>query len=126
MKKLKKLSDFEDGEQRRISEGIEAVASSLGHDTWEANDPTYKYSELEELLGICASCKSLECCSTEFGRVFAKCGYMNIRLHGKDKMVECTNLSPRGQMSIVDMKEIAIYIDVEKEKDIGFIRKKKE
>ena len=50
--KMKKLKDFDDTEQRNIRDELESVAIFMGHDSWESSDPTYKYSELEELLKV--------------------------------------------------------------------------
>ncbi len=120
---MKKYKDLEDKEKRDMSDELDAKALLVGADSWENINPQISKNKLEDLLGICASCTQLEYCETEFGRTYARCGFMEIRLTGKDRMVERTKFSPRGQLSLNDMKEIATYIDVKKEKDVGFIKK---
>lgn len=122
---MKRYKDLGDKEKKDLEGELDSRAILIGHDSWESHNPTFSKSKLENLLGICASCTHLEYCGTEFGRTYAKCGFLDIRLFGNDRMIECTRLSPRGQMSISDMKEIATYIDVEREKDTGFVTKRK-
>lgn len=122
---MRKLKDFDEDEKKNLSDELDSVAALLGHDPWESSSPTFVHNHLQDTLGICASCTHLEYCRTEFGRIYAKCGFMDIRLMGGDRMAECTKFSPRGQLSINEMKEIAIYIDIEKDNNTGFILKKK-
>ena len=71
-------------------------------------------------FGICSDCKYLYAAKTEYGTSIGKCFEMNIMLRGIDNIKECTMYGKKGSMSLDDMKEIAIIIDVNKSR-VGFM-----
>jgi hypothetical protein len=71
-------------------------------------------------FGVCNDCKHLYAAKTEYGTSIGKCFEMNILLRGIDNISECTMYSKKGSMSLDDMKEIAIIIDVNKNR-VGFM-----
>ena len=71
-------------------------------------------------FGICSDCRHLYAAKTEYGTAIGKCFEMNIMLRGIDNIKECTMYGKKGSMSLDDMKEIAIIIDVNKSR-VGFM-----
>ena len=68
--------------------------------------------------GLCSDCNYLITAESEFKILIAKCAELEIKLTSAQPIIKCTKYNKRGQMSLWDMKDIAILID-DKEK-IGF------
>jgi len=115
-----KLSELENEEKRNIENEVSTKASELlGTEDWEA--PSSNSRVLEEQIGLCADCKNLSYCKTEFGSVLAKCETFDIRLNGQNRIKECNCHQKRGQLSLNEMYAIATIIDPAVTKIKGFI-----
>lgn len=115
---MEKFSNLESEEKREMENTLESKASELGFEAWE----TYQGgSLLEDQIGLCSKCKSLNYCKAEFGNVFAKCAEFEFNLTGQNRITECNLFSPKGQLCLNDMFAIAIIIDPPKRKP-GFIK----
>jgi hypothetical protein len=77
-----------------------------------------KFAEMFAELGMCSSCCYLSAVSTKFGNKQARCSEMGISLKPEDPVEVCTTYSKRSILSIHDMKDMAILIDVKRE--MGF------
>lgn len=113
---MNKFIDLEDKTKRKVENELEAEASKLGMDSWESVSGT---SILEDQIGLCAKCKYLNYCKTEFGNMFAVCSEFEFRLSGQNRVIECNEFSPRGSLSLNDMFGIATIIELN-DKKIGF------
>jgi len=116
-KKGKKFSELENDEKRTIENSLEAKASELGLESWENYQE--KGSLLEDQIGLCAGCKSLKYCKTEFGNVFAKCNEFEFNLTGQNRITECNMLTPKGTLSLADMYSLAYMIEPDIKPKIG-------
>ena len=116
-RKVKKLSDFKKGEKERvqqeITEGTHKIAMS--DDTWES--PSEKNAVAD--FGLCTNCKWLRASKTKYGRIYAFCMEWDRALSGVDLIERCNRFDKRGQMSLYDMQQIAVIIEVDKRK-VGF------
>ena len=113
---MKKLIDLEDKTKTKMENELEAEASKLGMDSWESVRGT---SILEDRIGLCAKCKRLNYCRTEFDNIFASCSEFEFKLSGQNRVVECNEFSPRGSLSLIDMFGIATIIELNDRK-VGF------
>jgi len=113
---MKKLSDLPKEEKEAISREIDVLASQYSTDFWDGEVPFGRKIE----MGLCSTCKDLRYTKTQYGTVYAQCERWDKILNGIDLVVECTAFKRQGEMSLYDMKEIAVLIDVEKRK-IGIV-----
>jgi len=116
---MPKFIDLDEFDQEKVGDFLEAKAIVLGMDKWESRSA--RYNALKEVIGICYDCQGLRCYKTEFGNVLALCATFRTRLYGEDRVVECNEHSPRGQMTLRDMENIATLIDSDKSEIKGFI-----
>lgn len=78
--------------------------------------------------GICSGCKSFRCIKREYGEEQVWCDEADmiadkvllIRPSMQDKVTHCDMFYPRGQMSLMEMSQIATFIEVEKGRKAGF------
>lgn len=118
-----KLSDVEKEERTSIEDELTSKSQSLGMDSWESYG-TNAQTGLKALLGMCAVCKNLNYCKTEFGTVHAICGMFEFKLSGKNRIVECNVHQPKNVLTLNEMYAIAYLIDVNEGKPTkGFIGK---
>ena len=108
----KLYSDLKEEEQDKISRVLDVEAEKDYH-TSTKNVPRE--------FGLCATCEEFRFARTEFRVVKAWCRTMRMLLSAKEPIKECSVYTEKGQMSLWDMKAIAIYIDPPKEK-IGFVK----
>lgn len=113
---MKKFVDLENKQKIKIENNLEAEASKLGMDSWE---DTHIVNLLENQIGLCAKCKYLKYCRTEFDNVFAICSEFEFKLSGQNRVIECNQFSPRGSLSLNDMFGIATIIEIHGKK-VGF------
>lgn len=119
---MTKISELESSDREAIEDELESKATELGLDTYDSYSKKGEMKVLSDMIGICASCKSLSYCSTEFGNVFATCGHFEMRLSGQNRITECNCHNQRGVLSLNEMQSIATLIDPDKEPSIkGFI-----
>jgi len=120
----RKFSDIEEEEKKSLENELYSKSQAIGMDAYESYGNDIQ-TGLKALLGMCANCKNLNYCKTEFGTVYAICSQFEYRLTGKNRITECNLHSPMGVLSLSEMYAIAYLIDPNKDKKIeGFISKK--
>jgi len=86
----------------------------------EDYDDSFKHKFISRKnFGICYDCRSLMAYQTQYGRSYGKCFQFDKEMNGNDPVVKCTYYDKKGMLSLDDMKEIAIIIEVDKRK-VGF------
>jgi len=118
---MQKLSDLEKDVRDNIEEELESKATELGMDSYSSYAGGNDLKLLKDFIGICADCKSLQYCKTEFGKVFARCSHYEIGLTGQNRITECTCHDPKGILSLQEMYAMATLIDVDQPSVRGFI-----
>ncbi len=116
---MTKFNDLNEEQRETEEDLLESKANALGLDKWESNAGNYNL--LEDAVGVCAKCKNMKYCKTEFNDVLAYCKSFEIRLSGQNRVVECNEYSPRGSMSLRDMEQMAILINSSEPEIKGFI-----
>ena len=117
----KKLSDLKDDKRSSIQQELNSRSSSLGLDSWDSQAGDVQ-TGLKHILGMCASCKELNYCKSEFGNVYAMCYTFDIRLTGKNRITECNKYTPKNALSLNEMYNIAYLIDGNTNKKVkGFV-----
>lgn len=116
-----RVKELEKTVKESIENEIEAGAGMLGLGDLYSQTSHSEMNEtgLKNILGLCAYCKELDYCKGEYGTVFAKCNYYDIRLRGRERMEECTRYAKRGQMLLQEALTMAHIIDIDNHK-IGF------
>jgi hypothetical protein len=113
------LDDLKSGERRKIDKEIDSGARRLGvEDDWDGFRQKDVFSK--EDFGICYDCKELRACRTRYGKVLAKCYEFDITMNGTDPIMECSCYKRRGEMTLFEMKDMAIIIETNK-RQAGFI-----
>ena len=112
---MKKLSSLPKEVKTTVSREIDANAS-IFQDRFDEDVRSGRVIN----MGLCSTCKELVFTRTQYGTTYAKCGEWRKQLNGVDLVVECTSFKRHGEMSLYDMKDIAVLIDVEKHK-IGLV-----
>ena len=120
---MPKLSDLEKNTRDNIEEELESKATELGMDSYSSYAGGNDLKLLKDFIGICADCKSLQYCKTEFGKVFARCSHYEIGLTGQNRITECTCHDPKGVLSLQEMYAMATLIDADPPAIKGFISK---
>ncbi len=118
-----KFSDIDKEERQTIENELYSKSQALGMDSYESygNDAQ---TGLKALLGMCATCKSLNYCKTEFGIVHAICNQFDFKLSGKNRITECNLHSPKHVLSLNEMYSIAYIIDIDSDRKVkGFVNK---
>ena len=121
----KKFSELDDSIKKNIEDELETKSQSMGMTSFESYGTGEQSSLLKDQVGLCADCKGLNYCKSEFGTVLAKCEFFSIRLSGQNKVTECNLHSPRNALSLNEMYAIAYLIDPSEEKVDGFISRDK-
>ena len=73
----------------------------------------------ERDFGVCHDCKHLCAFKTQYGTTRGKCYEFDMWIRGVDTIKHCTKYDKKGQMTILEMKDMAYLIDIEK-KTVGF------
>jgi len=120
---MPKLSDLEEKDKQIIENELEAKSTALGMDSYDSYAGGNDLKLLKDFIGICADCKSLQYCKTEFGNVFARCSHYEMRLTGQNRITECTCHDPKGVLSLQEMYAMAHLIDTDPPSVKGFISK---
>ena len=74
----------------------------------------------KNFLGKCGRCKNLMFAESEFNILFAKCSAFEVEVHKKEPIINCSAFQEIGSMTLWDMQQCAILIDLDK-KTVGFI-----
>lgn len=116
-----KFSTVDKEERQAIENELESKSQSLGMDSYESYG-TDAQTGLKALVGMCANCKNLSYCKTEFGIVHAICGQFEFKFSGKNRITECNLHAPRNVLSLQEMYSIAYLIDNDTIKKVkGFV-----
>jgi len=113
-----RLTEINKKDQKVIDSEITAGAQIIGAD--EFGHPNKK--PLFPKLGLCNDCAHLHAMETKWGKIYAMCTEFEMKLRQDDEVCNCTRYSTAGQMSIWDMKEIAIILEPNR-KIAGFVQK---
>ncbi len=116
---MKKLGDYSESEQHEIETQVDAFSSVLrgGAYDWEVA----RKHVSNDSYGICNKCTNLLLTVFEYGNKYAYCDKWK-RFFEEDKRIEeCSAFSEKGKMSLYDMKQIAIIIELS-DKEIGFVK----
>ncbi len=75
-----------------------------------------------EGFGLCSTCNWFNLIKTEFKIIKAFCGGVknNFNIDKKDPIKFCNLYQKRGEMSLYDMGQIALFIDINKTRKVGF------
>lgn len=101
---------------RNVGINARRITGGSIHGEIEGNESRKLWSE----YGLCHDCANFSAVRTEYDKTFAKCELFNKILNTNDVITSCTDYIKRGQLSLRDMKEIAIIIDPSSNKKIGF------
>lgn len=72
----------------------------------------------EDAYGLCSSCKHFDLVKSEFKLVKSACGYhKDIHLSIEEPIKYCNFYSKIGEMSLYDMGQLALFINIDKEKE---------
>ena len=112
---MKKLSNLPDDERRTLSDEIDSIGNQYPVNNFDA-----EFGGVKVEMGLCTTCEHLLFSKTQYGTVHSRCDKWEKLLNGVDLIRECTGFSRKGEMSLWDMKQIAVLIDVEKRK-IGIV-----
>lgn len=76
----------------------------------------------EENFGLCSTCKYFELVKSEFKILNSSCREQsNIIISIQEPVKFCSIYSKIGEMSLFDMSQIALFINLDKEKErVGF------
>jgi len=109
---MKKLSDFKENLKDKIDSEIQIGQAGLP-ENWDGDViddiKTDKY-------GLCNNCTKAMIYKTKYYRTTGYCEKWEKYLNEIDPVTECTNYSRRGEISLWDMKQMAIIIEVDKKK----------
>ena len=86
-------------------------------------DCTHKPKERKgEGFGLCSTCKNFYVTKSEFKVLSTKCSLQgNIKITIEDPIRFCSIYSKLGEMSLYEMSQIALFIDLDEEKGkVGF------
>lgn len=116
-----KLADVDKEQRIAIEDELVSKSQVLGMDSYESYG-TDAQTGLKALLGMCATCKNLNYCKTEFGNVHAVCAMFDFKLSGKNRITECNLHNPKNVLSLQEMYSIAYLIDADTNKKVkGFV-----
>lgn len=115
---MTKFLNLGEKEKENIENELESKAIRLGLKFW-SND---RHGDLlKDKIGLCSNCKDFTYCKTEFGNIYAKCSTFDIRMSGQNKITECNMFDQKGTLTLSDMYNIAIVIDIPK-RTPGFLK----
>ena len=109
---MKKRSDYDSKEISKIDSEIESGALITGGDTWESPRHYIRNSG----LGLCSNCAFLKLSKSRYGKMKTACEEMELIPNTVDPIVECTQHIVKGRMPLSDMREIAYYLEIDKNK----------
>ena len=120
---MKKISDLVEKVKDKTQSDIWNAAHVLGTERYEDEGTAFNSSrDLKDSIGLCANCKNLNYCRTEWGNIFARCFVFDITLPYGNRMAECTKFDEKGVLSLHVMIQMAVLIDLNKT-EIGLLAK---
>jgi len=113
---MDEIVTVKDGVEKQVKKGANKLGFSFYGD--DISRPAFD----KVILGICYDCQNLQCVKTTWGNMAAKCYEFNMVLNPQDPVEHCTNYNKRGQLSLVQMIDMATPIDPEaKKRRAGFV-----
>ena len=111
----KKLSDFKDKERSKIIDDITKRVGTIGLETWY--DDGVKAFVGGDGFGLCQSCLNLRIVKSKYAIKCADCSMVdNLHLSSDDPIIECSNYSKRGELTLQVMFSLATIIEPAKNK----------
>jgi len=114
------MSDKEEDKDKRLDKEMKVNMRRLNIDYGDEPVGDFASTFSENDFGLCYDCKCLYAFKTQYGTVRGKCYEFEVILDGVNKIMNCTRYDKKGQLSLDDMKTMAILIDDDK-KTMGFI-----
>lgn len=111
----KKISELESKEEAQLQNEIVATSKPCGVDAYDSSRRIHI-----DGLGLCGNCVYLQAAKTKYGKAFTVCNEFNTPLRSDDPITECTAFVKSGQMSLVEMTQIAWLVEVDKKDKVGF------
>ena len=108
---MKTYDDLEEIEKSKLTSLIDATESF--------EDRLFSSTSNKEAYGQCASCRNFQIVESEFKTLVARCEELELRLSTANPVKNCSIYRRRGEMTLWEMKDVAIIIDIPKDK-IGF------
>jgi len=117
----KKITDLDRKEKDKLKDFLDNKSAELGLEMYNSSNGGERRNFLEEKIGICYKCKNLKYARGEYITLLAMCQQFETRLNGRDKIIECSEYSERGRLSLENMAEMAYLIDSNKKEVKGFV-----
>ena len=112
-----KLSELSKKDKDIIREEISVKAKVLGvYDEWYDSSSRI-YSSVD--LRLCTNCRNLRAYRLRYGTERAYCDILETVLNPGDPVTDCSEYCDRFLMSLQDMQQIAVLIDLDTKK-VGF------
>lgn len=101
---------------KNLSEEEQEDFNSLTHVTHKPKD------KKEDIYGLCSSCKYLNLVKSEFKVLYSSCDIKEkVKITEEEPIKFCSMYSKIGEMSLYDMGQIALFINIDKNKErVGF------
>ena len=116
----KKFVELDNKEQGKIKTDISCDLYRLTDTEWD-DSVSNRNSLKEDCYGMCATCKSLEYARTEFGVVRSYCTAFDMLIISGRVITECTHYTKTGSLTLNQMYDMAVILELEDEKVAGFI-----
>lgn len=105
-----------DEKRKKINKEVNSAARSLKlMDEYDEEIHTKNIFD-EDIFGICHDCMHFRCAETKYGNAFANCWEFEVRLNASDPVTKCSQYKKRGEMTLIEMKDMAYIIEIEKRK----------
>ncbi len=105
----------------RLSDQVYAHAKGIGIERYgPSNTVDSRKGEDRDKFGICLKCAHFAMITKEYSGDIASCWHYECRLLGDERIIECTGFSPKGQLRLEEMLQIATLIEVPSNKRMGF------
>lgn len=101
-----------DKSEKKEYKKVKTIASQYA----DEYDGTPKNNAVGHDIGICRDCGNLEYAETRWGKFFAKCSYLEIKLNTSDPIERCNKHVPSGKMDLSEMWSIYIPININEKK----------
>ena len=98
---------------KNLSEEEQGEFNSLTHVTHKP-----KGSKKEDTYGLCSSCKYLNLVKSEFKVLYSSCDIKEkVKITEEEPIKFCSMYSKMGEMSLYEMGQLALFINIEKEEE---------
>jgi hypothetical protein len=120
-----------DKKEKQIAEAVKG-AQAIGIGDYCEDDALRRKESVPKDFGLCSSCSSFTYVRTEFDIPVAQCGsyaisaggesFGKLQLHTGRPVTDCTNFDRVGSISLREMYDMAVMIDISKRVKVGFIK----